>query len=161
MTKEFFGEGDSAIRPDKPMTERQVVVAVVKHPTEDKFLCVKNRKFGWINFVMGGIEGDETPIEAVRREVLEETGYTNLKIIEEFPDVYFDNFYAAHKDVNRHITCHTVYCELTDLEQNERSKEEKAIADVLWIKNRELMNKLSTEAHKYDLERVRNNYVPL
>ena len=92
MTKEFFGEGDSAIRPDKPMTERQVVVAVVKHPTEDKFLCVKNRKFGWINFVMGGIEGDETPIEAVRREVLEETGYTNLKIIEEFPDVYFDNF---------------------------------------------------------------------
>ena len=161
MTKEFFGEGDSAIRPDKPMTERQVVVAVVKHPTEDKFLCVKNRKFGWINFVMGGIEGDETPIEAVRREVLEETGYTNLKIIEEFPDVYFDNFYAAHKVVNRHITCHTVYCELTDLEQNERSKEEKAIADVLWIKNRELMNKLSTEAHKYDLERVRNNYVPL
>ena len=161
MTKEFFGEGDSAIRPDKPMTERQVVVAVVKHPTEDKFLCVKNRKFGWINFVMGGIEGDETPIEAVRREVLEETGYTNLKIIEEFPDVYFDNFYAAHKDVNRHITCHTVYCELTDLEQNERSKEEKTIADVLWIKNRELMNKLSTEAHKYDLERVRNNYVPL
>ena len=161
MTKEFFGEGDSAIRPDKPMTERQVVVAVVKHPTEDEFLCVKNRKFGWINFVMGGIEGDETPIEAVRREVLEETGYTNLKIIEEFPDVYFDNFYAAHKDVNRHITCHTVYCELTDLEQNERSKEEKAIADVLWIKNRELMNKLSTEAHKYDLERVRNNYVPL
>ena len=161
MAKEFFGKGDSAIRPDKLMTERQVVVAVVKHPTEDKFLCVKNRKFGWINFVMGGIEGDETPIEAVRREVLEETGYTNLKIIEEFPDVYFDNFYAAHKDVNRHITCHTVYCELTDLEQNERSKEEKAIADVLWIKNRELMNKLSTEAHKYDLEHVRNNYVPL
>ena len=161
MAKEFFGKGDSEIRPDKLMTERQVVVAVVKHPTEDKFLCVKNRKFGWINFVMGGIEGDETPIEAVRREVLEETGYTNLKIIEEFPDVYFDNFYAAHKDVNRHITCHTVYCELTDLEQNERSKEEKAIADVLWIKNRELMNKLSTEAHKYDLERVRNNYVPL
>ena len=36
MTKEFFGEGDSAIRPDKPMTERQVMVAVVKHPTEDE-----------------------------------------------------------------------------------------------------------------------------
>ncbi len=66
------------IRPDKEMTERRVVNAVIKHPTEDKYLCVHNKKFNWINFVMGGIEGDETPIEAAIREVVEETGYTDI-----------------------------------------------------------------------------------
>ena len=154
MAKEFFGKGDSAIRPDKPMTERQVVIAVVKHPTEDKFLCVNNKKFGWVDFVMGGIEDGETPKEAALREVVEETGYFELEIIEEFPDVYYDNFYAAHKDVNRHITCHTVYGRLKSLKQNERDEKEQEIADVLWIDKGDLLDKLSTEAHKYDFERV-------
>lgn len=40
MAKEFFGTGDSAIRDDKPMTEREVVVVAMKHPTEEKYLCV-------------------------------------------------------------------------------------------------------------------------
>lgn len=56
MAKEFFGEEDSAIREDRPMTERNVVVVAIKHPTEEKYLCVQNRKFGWIDFVMGGSE---------------------------------------------------------------------------------------------------------
>lgn len=151
---EFFGKGDSAIRPDKPMTERQVVVALVEHPTEDKCLCVKNKKFGWIDFVMGGIEGAETPSEAAKREVLEETGYNDLKIIEELPDVFYDNFYAAHKDVNRHITCHIVHGKLNSLAQVERSEKEKSIADVLWIAKDDLPTALTQEAHKYVLEKV-------
>lgn len=152
--KEFFGTGDSALRPDKPNTDRNVVVAVIKHPTEDKYLCVNNRKFGWIDFVMGGIEGEETPLEAGRREVVEETGYTDLGELKELPDVYYDNFYAAHKDVNRHITVHTIYGQLRSLGREERSEEEAELADVLWIETNELPEKLHTDAHRWDLERV-------
>ena len=54
MIKEFFGTGDSAIRPDKPMTDREVVIVLTEHPIEKKCLCVNNKKFGWIDFVMGG-----------------------------------------------------------------------------------------------------------
>ena len=149
MTKEFFGTGDSAIRPDKPMTDRNVVIVLVKHSTEKKCLCVKNRKFGWVNFVMGGIEGDETVLEAAEREVVDDFEY-----IKELPEVFYDNFYAAHKDVNRHITCHIVYGKLKSLNQIERSEEEIEIADVLWVKNSELAQKLSVDAHKYALEQV-------
>ncbi|MBQ3347976.1 NUDIX hydrolase [Candidatus Saccharibacteria bacterium] len=152
--KEFFGSGDSAIRPDKPMTNREVVIALMEHPTEKKCLCVKNRKYGWIDFVMGGIEDGETTVEAAKREILEETGYSDLQSVEELPEVFYDNFFAAHKDVNRHITCHIVHGKLKSLAQAERSEKEKEIADVLWIDNEELPDKLSTEAHKYVLEQV-------
>lgn len=152
--REFFGTGESAIRPEKMMTDRKVAVAVMKHPTEEKFLCVRNRKFGWVDFVMGGIEGDETPVEAAERELVEETGYVNCKIVGELPEVYYDNFYAAHKDVNRHIEVHTVYGCLQNLAQKERSQEEADLADVLWIEIADLAGKLHTDAHRWDLERV-------
>ena len=91
IAKNFVGSGDSTIRPDKKMTERKVVNALIKHPTEDKYLCVHNKKFNWINFVMGGIEGEETPTEAGIREVIEETGYTDITIDKEMEFIYFDN----------------------------------------------------------------------
>ncbi len=133
IAKNFVGTGDSQIRDDKSMTERNVVNAIIKHPTEDKYLCVNNKKFNWINFVMGGIEGDESPCDAAIREVVEETGYTDIVDLHEMEFIYYDNFYAAHKDVNRHITCHTVVGRLNSLTQTEISEEEKNIADVMWI----------------------------
>lgn len=152
--KEFHGTGDSAIRPDKPMTDRKVVVVVMKHPTEEKYLCMHNKKFDWIDFVMGGIEGEETPLEAGARELGEESGYCDYELIGKLPEVYYDNFYAAHKDVNRHIEVHTVYGKLKSLKQNERSQEEADIADIMWIDVAELPDKLHTDAHRWDLERV-------
>lgn len=152
--KEFHGTGDSAVRPDKPMTDRKVVVVVMKHPTEEKFLCVRNKKFGWVDFVMGGVEGEETPVQAGERELLEETGYRDYEIAGELPEVYYDNFYAAHKDVNRHIEVHTIYGKLRSLDQNERSQEEADLADVLWVDVAELAEKLHTDGHRWDLERV-------
>ncbi len=153
LAKSFVGTGDSKIREDKPMTERQVVNVIIKHPTEEKYLCVKNKKFGWINFVMGGIQGSETPTEAGIREVIEETGYTDIEIDHQMEFIYYDNFYAAHKDVNRHITCYTVVGKLNSLKEEERNSEEKELADVVWIPKEELVDTLTTEAHKYDATR--------
>ncbi len=154
--KEFFGTGKSEIRSDKKMTERRVVVCVMKHPEENKYLCVKNKKFGWVDFVMGGIEGDESPIEAGEREIIEESGYDDFGELYEISGVVcYDNFYAAHKDVNRHIEVRVVYGELKTLKQQERTQEEKDLADVMWIDGGDLENMLTQEAHRYVWERVR------
>ncbi len=157
IAKSFMGTGESEIRPSERFTDREVVVAVIKHPNEDKYLCVKNREFGWVNFVMGGIEDNESIVDAACREIVEETGYTNIEIEKTQEFIYFDNFYARHKKVNRHITSHTVIGKLKDLEQVERSKEESDLQEVLWISKEELIDKLSTNAHKYDAIRVLNN----
>ena len=154
IAKSFVGTGSSKVREDKPMTERNVVNVIMKHPTEDKYVCVKKKKFDWINFVMGGIEDGETVIEAGIREFREETGYTDFTIDKELEFVYYDTFYAEHKDVNRHITCHTVVGHLNSLETEKRSKEEEDIADPVWLTKDELMNSLHTDAHRYDLQRA-------
>ncbi|MDE6292178.1 MAG: class I tRNA ligase family protein [Bacilli bacterium] len=156
IAKNIVGTGDNAIKEGKKMTERQVVNVIIKHPTEDKYLLVNNKKFNWFTFVMGGIEGDETAEEAGIREVIEETGYTDITIEKEMEFIYYDNFYAAHKDVNRHITCHTIVGHLNSLDVTERSEEEKKIADVLWVDKDKLMSTLTTEAHRYDAERMLN-----
>lgn len=154
IAKNFVGTGDSALKPDMPITERNVVNCVVKHPTEDKYLCVVKKKFGWTNLVMGGIEGDETPVEAALREITEETGYTDIEVEKEMEFIYFDNFYAAHKNVNRHIKCHTVVCKLRSLDQIERSQEEQDSQDIVWIEKDKVIEAQQTDAHKYDLTRA-------
>lgn len=154
QVKEFFGEGSSKIREDKPHTKREVVVVVVKHPTEDKYLCEQKCKTGWIEFVMGGIDGDETPIDAAKREVAEETGYTDLVDLVERPEICYDNFYAAHKDVNRHITVHIVTAKLGCLDQAERTEEEEKIADVIWVPAEEVAGKLEQQEHQWIWEVV-------
>lgn len=70
-------------------------------------------------------------------------------------EVCYDNFYAAHKDVNRHIAMHTVYGALQSLQQRKRSVEEQEIAEVMWISAEELAEKLTQKVHKYIWEQVR------
>ena len=118
---------------------------------------MKNKEFNWIDFVMGGIEEKETPREAAIREVKEETGYTDIEILKDLDFIYYDNFYAAHKKVNRHITCYTVIAKLNTLNQIERTEKEKNLADVIWINKNELLDSLTTAAHKYDATRYFNN----
>ncbi len=156
IAKSFNGTGTSKIRDDKPTTNREVVNIVLKHPTEDKYLCVHNKKFDWVTFVMGGIEENESVIEAGLREVREETGYTDITDLKEMEFIYYDNFYAAHKDVNRHIRSHTVIGKLNSLEQVEVTKEEQDIANVVWVDKDKLIETLTTNAHKYDAERAIN-----
>ena len=67
LAKSFYGTGNSAIKEGMPITERNVVNVIVKHPTEDKYLCVKNKEFNWIDFVMGGIEEKETLESSYKR----------------------------------------------------------------------------------------------
>ncbi|MDR0282728.1 MAG: NUDIX domain-containing protein [Candidatus Peribacteria bacterium] len=69
----YEDKGAGKFRPDKPLTERTVVSAYLKHRSEDKVLILDRNEFGWKTFVMGGAEAGENPEEAMIREIREET----------------------------------------------------------------------------------------
>ena len=152
----FYGKGESEVRPDKKNTKRKVINVIVKHPTENKYLCVNNDKFGFKNFVMGGFEGDETPVEAAVRELKEETGYVDYEVEKVFDFIYKSVFYAAHKDVNRDITCYTVVLKLKSLKQEQISEEEQKIQYPVWIDENEIIDYLTTEDHKFSFNLYKN-----
>ena len=72
--------GQDAYRENEDPGERQAITAIVKHWSEDKFLILKWKKIDWHTFITGGIEEGQTAEEAARMEILEETGYKNLKL---------------------------------------------------------------------------------
>ena len=130
-------------RADKENTERQVVIVVVKHPTEDKYLTVYNEKFDWKTFVMGGIEAGETPEEAAIREVLEETGYNDITIERTNKLSFINHFYAPHKDVNRKCFNTIFVAKLNSLNQADVSDEELSTQKANWIDASEMNDYLT------------------
>ena len=117
----------------KENTKRNIIHAIVEHPTEKKVICLKWKDFNWRTLVTGGIEDGETAEEAAKREVIEETGFKNLTFIKTLPYKIFAEFYAHHKNVNRAVFTNIVYFKLEDLEQNKISEKEKLLHEVDWI----------------------------
>jgi leucyl-tRNA synthetase len=135
-------------RDGKEYTTRNVVHVILRNPKNKTILLEFLKHEGWgekkpVNFVVGGIENGESAIEAAKRETIEETGYTNIKFIEEVPLDIQARFFAAHKDVNRTIHVFTVVFELVDESRVEVSDEERKLHDLKWVPENEVMGNLT------------------
>ena len=122
----------------KEKIERQNVHAYVVDPKTGKVLCLRWKNHPWVTFPMGGIEDGESLIEAARREVLEETGYTSLSEGRVCGGAVRAEYFAAHKDQNRISYTNLVYFELTGDVQEQISEEEAAMHDVVWLDPKEV-----------------------
>lgn len=123
---------DNKPRDDKEWVRRNNVVLIVKHWSEDKFLYIEYKKQDWKCFISGGVDEGENFMDAAIRELREESGYINIKTIEEINMKMANVFYAAHKGVNRYSTVTSFYIELSDGEQNSITEEEISEHEVKW-----------------------------
>ncbi len=117
----------------KKVIERKAIQAIVRNTKTGKILCLKWKKQPWTTFIVGGIEGNEDIVEAARREVLEETGYKNLKYVRTLGGTVKSEFFAAHKDENRVAYFNVVYFEFENQDANEISVEEKEKHEPVWL----------------------------
>jgi len=125
------------VEKDLPFVEREAIVVIVKHWSEDKYLCFKWKKVDWKTFITGGIEKGQTPEQAARIEIEEETGYFNLKLIRALGR-YHSKYYHIPKKENRFGHFTGFYFELKNGERKEVSLEEKEKHEIMWSNPKEI-----------------------
>lgn len=130
----------------KKSVERKNVHAIVRDVKTNKYLAIKWEKFPWITFPMGGIKDGEDALEAGKREVKEETGYTNLKFVKVLDGVVRAEYFAAHKNENRVAYTTAVVFDLLDYKQEEISKKEKNNHKIIWLDRSQLNYENMTHA---------------
>jgi len=124
--------------PGKEIVFRRATINVVFDPKKNLYLTLKWKQQPWTTYVTGGVEEGEDPIESAKREIAEETGYTNIKFVRKLGSDARAEFYAAHKGVNR-VAHNSMYLwELLSDEKKEISAEESAIHEIVWVRASEL-----------------------
>jgi leucyl-tRNA synthetase len=131
-----------------PNKEGNGVLVVVKHWSEDKYICSIWKDYDWKNLITGGIEQGETALETAVREVKEETGYIDVKNVSYIPFEHFDRFCASHKGVNKVVHQRDVFVELASGKKIDVSEEEKKLADFVWLTKEEMLETMNKAHHK-------------
>jgi leucyl-tRNA synthetase len=143
-------KGPDAIREDVETEKRDCVFGIVKHWKEDEYLCLSwKNNFGWKSFVSGGIEQDETPAEAVKREVIEETGYKNIKSVKSIDMVSYLSCFAHHKKINRDSKYYTFIVELGSEEHDAPKEEELVQHETVWLNKNDVSKFLNLDNNKF------------
>lgn len=124
----------------KEITDRNGVIGIVRNTKDNTYLCLAWKHAEWTTFVTGGIEEGEDALEAVKREILEETGYGDLTLVANLGNTRSE-FFASHKDVNRIGHTTSFLFDLVSDARNQTTDEEKAKHDVLWLTEEQMRQK--------------------
>jgi len=147
----FVDTTDNAVRPGLPLIERNAITAVVRNPADGTFLVLRWKDgSNWETLVTGGIEEGQTPEEAARVELKQETGYKNLRLVRELPR-YDSQFFHHGKQVNRLAHMHCFYFELENDERDELAQGESDKHEPLWLTLEEMQTFRLPEGHRFVL----------
>lgn len=152
----FVASGSDAPRPNEPMVERDAITAVVRDPKTSAILGLRWKQVDWETLITGGVEEDQTPEDAARTEVVEETGYGNLSLVTELPR-YDAKFYHHPKGENRHARFRCFLFELTDDTRNEPDPDELTKHDPVWLGEQELAAFRLPEGHRFLIDYIEEN----
>ncbi len=137
------------VKADKETVKRNSVVCIVKHWSEDKYLCLNWKKVNWHTPITGGIEDGETAEETGTREIVEESGYKNFKFTGQGLDI-IGHYYNPPKDVNRFEKQTPLFFQLLSGDKAETKQEEKDKHEIVWIAKNEVEKYLNHDEKNYD-----------
>ncbi|EKD56655.1 MAG: hypothetical protein ACD_58C00123G0001 [uncultured bacterium] len=138
----------SAFKTNEPFVEHHGVIVLLKHWDKDKYLGLGWRDASdWGTLLTGGIDDDLEPEKRALKEILEETGYKNAKIVKKLPMIH-SKYYHVPKKANRFAHTHVFYITLLNDERDGVSEDESNRHELKWLTLDELQNFLTAESHK-------------
>ncbi len=142
-------------QPGKEVVFRKATINVVYDPKKKRYLILKWKKQPWITYVTGGVEEGEDLVESAKREIAEETGYTDVKFVRKLGGDAQAEFYAAHKGVNRVARNSMLYFELQSDQRADVAEDEQAQHEVAWVsKDKLLKTKIQHSEAQLILDRL-------
>ncbi|MDQ2973583.1 MAG: class I tRNA ligase family protein [bacterium] len=114
------------------------VYVIVRNPDTKKIIVLdwgpRQERYGGKMLIGGGVDEGETYESAARREILEETGYKNVKLVKEADFEGHGYFYSNVKNKNMEVSGKGLLFELIDEEKVESALEEgeKDKFSVMW-----------------------------
>ena len=146
----FENTTDLIPRKEKLTKTRNNIHAIIRNPKNNTYLVQKWKEHGWQSFITGGIENSENIIDAARREVLEETGYKNIKYIQNLHEDWqvHSYFFAKHKDENRYMRAQAVFFDLINDDIQDVHEEDKGKYTLEWINEDKVRDYLSYDNQK-------------
>lgn len=149
VAKHFQPLGDTAERSDVETVNRRTVDVIIKDSEGNFYLIAESN--GDVHLVGGGVEEGESLIDAVRREVIEETGFTNFEITG--ISTPYTNFYGYRipKGLNQRTVGPAFEVVLTS-DQREQSEVDEGKHTLVVVPESELRASITWEHHKQYIE---------
>ena len=134
--------GEHAPKDGVETIERRCADAIIENPSGDSFLLQTDQ---CTHFVGGGTDGEELE-EAVRREVIEETGYVNFEVKRLIADDITNHLYRVSKKKNQIAHAAVFHIKLIDEEQVP-SELDEGKHTVEWVNRDQVEARLEIEQH--------------
>ncbi len=135
--------------------EREAIVAVVINRQKQQVLMLnwgaRQHRSGGQLFIGGGVEPGEDLQACARREIAQECGYTNLKMINQLDYNVHNHYYSNVVDQNCYAKIRGFLFELTDdnkVDPNLDSGEKNKFS-IEWVNIQDVEKLVSDPAHKY------------
>ena len=141
-------EAETGVIQENPEFRRSIV-AIVRDPSTQKFLSVNWGNLGGSLFIGGGREEKEDIADCAKREILEETGYSNVKLISQTGRI-FHNYFAQSKNKARRIEVYAMLFDLVDYTKQvtKLEKDEVGKFKVEWMSADQVESTIKDELHK-------------
>jgi leucyl-tRNA synthetase len=139
------------VRDKVEFKHKRKIVALVENEKDEILTINWGPKLGGRLLIGGTIEDGEMPEETARREVIEETGYTDLETVEVRAEVFHYKYFAFSKNEAHEADTQFVHFRLKSNQQQKQKLDdsEKDNFKVEWISRRKAESEIVEPLHRY------------
>lgn len=139
--------GPEAFRKEAETLVREVVDAIIIDENSGEYLLIEEPG-GVIHFVGGGIEEGDTDVETVKKEVIEEVGYTDIKSIKKISSLASCDAYRLTKNKNQKTSGYA-YEVVVNRSKKVDSEAEEGRHIIRWVKKDEIRSLITWGGHLF------------